>query len=35
VIDVKEIKMRPNIDSNDYNIKMRKMRVLVGWRQVE
>ena len=25
VIDVKEIKMRPNIDSNDYNIKMRKI----------
>ena len=24
-IDVKEIKMRPNIDSNDYNIKMRKI----------
>ena len=26
VIDVKEIKMRPTIDSNDYNIKMRKVR---------
>jgi translation initiation factor IF-3 len=25
IIDVKEIKMRPNIDSNDYNIKMRKI----------
>jgi translation initiation factor IF-3 len=25
-IDVKEIKMRPNIDSNDYNIKMRKIQ---------
>jgi translation initiation factor IF-3 len=25
VIDVKEIKMRPNIDDNDYNIKMRKI----------
>ena len=24
-IDVKEIKMRPNIDSNDYNVKMRAM----------
>jgi translation initiation factor IF-3 len=24
-IDVKEIKMRPNIDDNDYNIKMRKV----------
>ena len=26
VIEVKEIKMRPGIDDNDYNIKMRKMR---------
>jgi translation initiation factor IF-3 len=26
VIDVKEIKMRPNIDDNDYNIKMRKIQ---------
>ena len=26
IIDVKEIKMRPNIDSNDYNIKMRKIQ---------
>jgi translation initiation factor IF-3 len=25
VIDVKEIKMRPGIDDNDYNIKMRKI----------
>ncbi len=25
-IDVKEIKMRPNIDDNDYQIKMRKVR---------
>ena len=25
VIDVKEIKMRPNIDDNDYNTKMRKV----------
>jgi translation initiation factor IF-3 len=25
VIDVKEIKMRPNIDDNDYNTKMRKI----------
>ncbi|MGH6945638.1 MAG: translation initiation factor IF-3 [Geminicoccaceae bacterium] len=25
VIDVKEIKMRPNIDQNDYNTKMRKI----------
>ena len=26
VIDIKEIKLRPNIDDNDYNIKMRIMR---------
>ena len=26
VIEVKEIKMRPNIDDNDYDIKMRKVR---------
>ena len=26
VIEVKEIKMRPNIDSNDYNVKMRALR---------
>src|ERR671914_323310 len=25
VVDVKEIKMRPNIDDNDYNTKMRKI----------
>ncbi len=25
-IDIKEIKLRPNIDDNDYNIKMRNMR---------
>ena len=25
MIEVKEIKMRPNIDDNDYNIKMRKI----------
>ena len=25
MIEVKEIKMRPGIDSNDYNIKMRKI----------
>ena len=26
VIDIKEIKLRPNIEDNDYNIKMRNMR---------
>lgn len=26
IIDVKEIKLRPNIDDNDYNVKMRNAR---------
>ncbi len=26
VIEVKEVKLRPNIDDNDYNVKMRSMR---------
>ena len=26
IIDVKEIKMRPNIDSHDYDVKMRAMK---------
>jgi translation initiation factor IF-3 len=26
VIDIKEIKLRPNIDDNDYNVKMRNAR---------
>ena len=26
IIDVKEIKLRPNIDDNDYNVKMRSAR---------
>jgi translation initiation factor IF-3 len=26
IIDIKEIKLRPNIDDNDYNIKMRNAR---------
>ncbi len=30
VIEVKEIKMRPNIDDNDYNIKMRKIYQFLG-----
>ena len=32
VIEVKEIKMRPNIDDNDYNIKMRKI-FISSWRK--
>ncbi len=30
VIEVKEIKMRPNIDDNDYNTKMRKVHAFLG-----
>jgi translation initiation factor IF-3 len=30
VIEVKEIKMRPNIDANDYNIKMRKIHAFLA-----
>ena len=30
VIEIKEIKMRPGIDDNDYNIKMRKVREFIG-----
>lgn len=26
VIEIKEVKLRPNIDENDYNVKMRAMR---------
>ena len=29
-IDVKEIKMRPNIDSHDYDVKMRAMQKFLG-----
>ncbi|MFW5679419.1 MAG: translation initiation factor IF-3 [Pseudomonadota bacterium] len=29
VIEVKEIKMRPGIDDNDYNIKMKKVRTFL------
>jgi translation initiation factor IF-3 len=30
VIEIKEIKMRPNIDSNDYNTKMRKVHAFLA-----
>ena len=30
VIDVKEIKMRPNIDHHDYDVKMRAMNKFLG-----
>ena len=29
MIEVKEIKMRPNIDDNDYNTKMRKVHAFL------
>ena len=30
IIDVKEIKMRPNIDSHDYDVKMRSINKFIG-----
>ena len=30
VIDVKEIKMRPNIDTHDYDVKMRSIHKFIG-----
>ncbi|RDD61509.1 translation initiation factor IF-3 [Ferruginivarius sediminum] len=30
IIDVKEIKMRPNIDEHDYNVKMRSIQKFLG-----
>jgi translation initiation factor IF-3 len=30
VIEIKEIKMRPTIDDNDYDVKMRAMRRFLG-----
>lgn len=30
VIEVKEIKMRPNIDTHDYDVKMRAIRKFIG-----
>ncbi len=30
VIEIKEIKLRPNIDDNDYNIKMKAIRKFLG-----
>ncbi len=30
VIDVKEIKMRPNIDTHDYDVKMRAINKFIG-----
>jgi translation initiation factor IF-3 len=29
VIEIKEVKLRPNIDDNDYNVKMRNMRKFI------
>jgi translation initiation factor IF-3 len=30
VIEIKEIKVRPNIDENDYQVKLRAMRTFIG-----
>lgn len=30
VVDVKEIKLRPNIDEHDYQVKMRNVRKFIG-----
>ncbi len=30
VIEIKEIKMRPNIDTHDYDVKMRAIRKFIG-----
>ena len=30
VIEIKEIKVRPNIDENDYQVKMRAMKTFIG-----
>jgi len=30
VIEIKEIKVRPNIDENDYQVKLRAMRSFIG-----
>ncbi|MGB0844096.1 MAG: translation initiation factor IF-3 [Alphaproteobacteria bacterium] len=30
IVEIKEIKMRPNIDDNDYNIKMRNVNKFLG-----
>ena len=29
VIEIKEVKVRPNIDENDYNVKMRAMKTFI------
>ena len=30
VIEIKEIKVRPNIDENDYQVKLRAMKAFIG-----
>jgi translation initiation factor IF-3 len=30
VIEIKEVKVRPNIDENDYQVKLRAMRMFIG-----
>ena len=33
VIEVKEIKLRPNIDEHDYQVKMRSVQKVFGFRR--
>ena len=30
VVEIKEVKVRPNIDDNDYNVKLRAMKSFIG-----
>jgi len=30
VVEIKEVKVRPNIDENDYNVKLRAMKSFIG-----
>lgn len=30
IVEIKEVKVRPNIDENDYNVKLRAMKSFIG-----
>ncbi len=30
IVEIKEVKVRPNIDENDYNVKLRAMKTFIG-----
>ena len=30
IVEIKEVKVRPNIDDNDYNVKLRAMKSFIG-----